>query len=84
MFLPLSLLLLPQVSVIKEQDWRALASNHAAEMVDMLYPKSIDHDASAKQRLHLVKNHPIYNFLHTYYRYPVSKVTAYSPGIGCA
>ena len=78
-----SLLLLLRVP-ISETEWRSKAAAHQALMIETLYPISTgDSTTNFKQRQHLVNSHPIYNFLHTYYRYPVSRVLAYSPGSNC-
>ena len=63
---------------ITASKWKADAANHINVMDDLLYPPG----DSLKARTHLVKQHPIYNFLHTYYRYSTSNVKKYSPGLG--
>lgn len=59
-------------------DWRTEAVNHVRIMDDLLYPPG----ENIKARTHLVKQHPIYNFLHTYYRYSTKSIKRYSPGLG--
>ena len=58
--------------------WKSDAANHIKIMDDLLYPPG----ESLKARTHLVNQHPIYNFLHTYYRYSTQNVKKYSPGLG--
>ena len=55
---------------------------HQKEMLALLYPQAASAKDSLKMRQHAVDSHPVYNFIHTYYRFPVSKLLAYSPGIG--
>lgn len=59
-------------------DWRSEAINHIDTMDILLYPPG----GTVKSRSHLVKQHPIYNFLHTYYRYSTKNIKKYSPGLG--
>ena len=59
-------------------DWSSDAIDHVRFMEDLLYPPG----DSMKVRLHQVKQHPIYNFLHTYYRYSTKNIKKYSPGLG--
>lgn len=48
----------------------------------LLYPpKDTTTVATIKERMHAVHSHPIYNFLHTYYRYSAMELKMYSPGI---
>jgi hypothetical protein len=49
-------------------------------MNSLLYPES-DSKTSLKDRMHAVSSHPIYNFLHSYYRYSSAELKLYSPGI---
>lgn len=56
------------------------ALRHREEMVNLLYPVGKSGN-SLKERQHLVHNHPIYNFLHTYYRYSTDSLLKYSPGL---
>lgn len=65
---------------ISEPIWRRQALSHQSAMLSLLYPQT-SNEESIKQRQHKVDSHPIYNFIHTYYRFPVSKVLAFSPGI---
>eukprot|EP01036_Dinobryon_divergens_P025364 gene25364-33904_t len=53
-------------------------------MNDLLYPK-LDKNkfGSLKERMHAVSDHPVYNFLHTYYRYSKIDLVLFSPGINC-
>lgn len=59
-------------------DWKSEATNHIDAMDSLLYPPG----GTVKSRSHLVKQHPIYNFLHTYYRYSTKNIKKYSPGLG--
>lgn len=59
-------------------DWSSDAIDHVQIMEGLLYPPG----ESMKVRLHQVRQHPIYNFLHTYYRYSTKSIKKYSPGIG--
>lgn len=59
-------------------DWKTEAINHINRMDNLLYPPG----GTVKSRSHLVKQHPIYNFLHTYYRYSTKNIKKYSPGLG--
>lgn len=47
-------------------------------MVDLLYPPG----NQLKERMHRVAKHPLYNFLHRYYRYTVDDLLRYSSGLG--
>lgn len=62
---------------------RTAAESHAIRLDNLLYPH-IKGDATAtlKARTHAVKDHPTYNFLHTYYRYSAEELKLYSPGFG--
>ena len=57
--------------------WEQEALIHVKALDGMLYPPG----ECLKTRQHLVKTHPIYNFLHTYYRYSAKNLRFYSPGI---
>ena len=59
-------------------DWKTEAIHHIDRMDNLLYPPG----GTVKSRSHLVKQHPIYNFLHTYYRYSTKNIKKYSPGLG--
>lgn len=59
-------------------DWSSDANDHVQIMEDLLYPPG----ESMKVRVHQVRQHPIYNFLHTYYRYSTKSIKKYSPGLG--
>ena len=59
-------------------DWRSNAIDHVRFMEDLLYPPG----DNMKVRVHQVRQHPIYNFLHTYYRYSTKSIKKYSPGLG--
>ena len=61
--------------------WLLNARNHSSIMNDLLYPAIIK--GSLKERMHAVADHPVYNFLHTYYRYSKIDLTMFSPGINC-
>lgn len=62
---------------LSSSSWKSEAINHIEEMDFLLYPPGV----SLKARTHLVKQHPIYNFIHTYYRYSTQNVKKYSPGL---
>lgn len=62
---------------IKLSDWMARAEMHASELNKLVYPSG----DSLKSRMHLVSQDPIYNFLHSYYRYSVKDLKKFSPGI---
>ena len=57
--------------------WEHEAMLHEKELDSMLYPPG----ECLKIRQHTVKTNPIYNFLHTYYRYSAKNLRYYSPGI---
>lgn len=59
-------------------DWTSNAVDHVRFMEDLLYPPG----DNMKVRVHQVRQHPIYNFLHTYYRYSTKSIKMYSPGLG--
>lgn len=59
-------------------DWSSNAIDHVRFMEDLLYPPG----DNMKVRVHQVRQHPIYNFLHTYYRYSTKSIKKYSPGLG--
>ena len=67
---------------IDSATWRAEASTHRDEMLNLLYPSSSHCREDLKSRQHAVACDPIYNFIHTYYRYSINKVLSYSPGLG--
>lgn len=60
-----------------QSDWREAALNHKEKFTSMLYPKGVN----LKERQHMVNDHPIYNFLHRYYRYNKEELLKYSPGM---
>ena len=68
----------PRRVVLHADQWRDDALHHSAELDRLLYPPG-DGDIKAKQ--HLVNAHPVYNFLHTYYRYTKAHLRFYSPGL---
>ena len=65
-------------------EWLSNARNHSSIINDLLYPK-LDKNklGSLKERMHAVSDHPVYNFLHTYYRYSKIDLILFSPGINC-
>ena len=81
---------------LRKEEWEADAQLHATEMENMMYPplesRALDGQDPSEQplmntntlreRRHAVNSHPIYNFLHTYYRYSSEELLLYSPGIG--
>lgn len=77
--------------VLSEEEWRKDAAAHSMALDSLLYPS-----LSAKSRFqpkrkqalnkpivrtHLVSDNPIYNFLHSYYKYSTSDLKKYSPGM---
>ena len=83
-----SLLSLPTQSVVKSprvlpaRQWLDDARLHSIHLDQLLYPPAGDGgDDDIKARQHLVNAHPIYNFLHTYYRYTKANLRYYSPGL---
>lgn len=82
------------IRTMSKDEWQLEAANHVKVMKDLLYPKVSSTDSHShyhynnhndkyimKKRLNAVKNNPIYNFLHTYYRYSASDLMLYSPGM---
>ena len=66
---------------LPERVWRTQAAEHLSSMLGLLYP-CLGPEASLKERVHAVARHPVYNFLHVYYRYAVSDLLCFSPGPG--
>ena len=66
-------------SIVDSIQWEKEAKFHANEMNDLLYPYK---GKNWKTRFHAVHVHPIYNFLHSYYRYSITELKLYSPGVG--
>ena len=84
---PLAMPLLTALTKVPERVWRAAAAEHLAAMLELLYPPPSSLPAksggsSLKDRIHAVSKHPVYNFLHVYYRYSVADILCYSPGVG--
>ena len=78
--------LLRRTTSLAESDWTQLAAEHKATLQQLLYPtSSVGGEEITKQslksRMHSVANHPVYNFLHTYYRYSTDELLLYSPGM---
>lgn len=76
---------------IPQNQWMVEAKNHGDKMDDLLYPKVLRNTSPKKNqhseikfkaRTHAVPSHPIYNFLHSYYRYSPQELRLYSPGLG--
>jgi hypothetical protein len=63
--------------ILSSTAWETAAAHHERAMDTLLYPAG----SNLKSRTHLVREHPIYNFLHTYYRYSAANLRKYSPGI---
>lgn len=57
--------------------WKERASLYRSSMQAILYPPG----NSIKNRQHASNTHPIYNFLHKYYRYNTEDMLKYSPGM---
>ena len=71
-----------QAAVVPRAVWLGEARRHSEEMNDLLYPLIPGHDqATLKERMHAVRLHPVYNFLHSYYRYSAEELKLFSPGI---
>jgi hypothetical protein len=78
--------------IMPQSQWVEEATYHATAMDDLLYPKALRTTTSKngnsngeikfKARTHAVPTHPIYNFLHSYYRYSPQELRLYSPGLG--
>lgn len=62
---------------IPRKQWQNDASNHISKLYSLLYPPG----ETDKSRMHSVYKHPVYNFLHTYYRYSIEELKNYSPGM---
>ena len=67
---------------LERHEWTDLAVQHRKRMESLLYPEHAEHGSTLKERRHAVDQHPIYNFLHTYYRYSAESLMRYSPGPG--
>ena len=59
--------------------WVSEAEQHVEAMNALLYPMT-DSSATLKARMHAVRTHPIYNFMHTYYRYSAEELKLFTPG----
>jgi hypothetical protein len=70
----------PSSAHLPRDHWSQMISEHRAVMEGLLYPSSPGM-VSLKERRHMVHAHPIYNFLHTYYRYAADSLMVCSPGI---
>ena len=66
--------------VLSKSEWISKAVLHKQTLDSLLYPGT-DKRTSIKHRAHQISKHPIYNFLHTYYRYSVGDLRKYSPGV---
>ena len=66
---------------LRSESWRTLSVNHHFDVLNSIYPDYGDVNLNFKKRQHLTDSDPIYNFLHTYYNFPVSKLATYSPGL---
>ena len=71
-------------STLSRGEWTDLAHKHRRSMERLLYPSEGGEGSgfTLKERRHAVDKHPIYNFLHTYYRYSAESLMRYSPGPG--
>jgi hypothetical protein len=69
---------------LSRHEWTELAQQHRSSMERLLYPDEgvCRSMLTLKERRHAVDKHPIYNFLHTYYRYSAESLMKYSPGTG--
>eukprot|EP01039_Chlorochromonas_danica_P002700 gene2699-2950_t len=66
------------VQVIPEETWREASRQHAAALNSLLYPPG----GSKNQRQHSIRDNPLYNFLHRYYKFSREEILRYSPGLG--
>lgn len=66
------------VQVIPEETWREASRQHAATLNSLLYPPG----GSRSQRQHSIRDNPLYNFLHRYYKFSREEILRYSPGVG--
>ena len=76
---------------LSREVWTEAARKHYAYMESILYPNldsshafvtNNNHKESLKTRQHSVHLNPIYNFLHTYYKYSAKELMRWSPGLG--
>jgi len=82
--------------VLTEDEWKHEAQVHASALDNLLYPSLTAKSrfqpknsgsirkVETKIRTHLVSDNPIYNFLHSYYKYSTADLKKYSPGISVA
>lgn len=63
---------------LTRESWHEQSINHRVSMENLLYPPA--NGKSLKERRYEVKFNPIFNFLHTYYRYSSEELMTYSPG----
>lgn len=82
-------------TVLTESEWTEEARAHVLTLEEILYPSLTTRSASnpnrrkrftSEQKLlnirtHLVYDNPVYNFLHSYYRYSTQDLKKYSPGL---
>ena len=70
-------------TVMSSPSWLPAAEEHAKTLTDLLYPlvEGEPDGGTLKSRMHAVKRHPIFNFLHYYYRYSAADLSRYSPGV---
>lgn len=79
--------------IMTEEEWKREAQAHSSALDNLLYPSlsaksrfqpknsgSI-RKVETKIRTHLVSDNPIYNFLHSYYKYSTVDLKKYSPGM---
>ena len=77
-----------QKQCISLEDWMTCARQHTKSLDAVLYPPldaadlALPRTVQLKKRTHMISQHPIYNFLHSYYRYSASSLYKYSPGLG--
>lgn len=64
-----------------EPRWEADAREHSFTMNELLYPHEDVSKSALRERQHQVSSHPIYNFVHTYYRFSAAELKRYSPGV---
>lgn len=68
------------VTEMSISEWKSEALLHSSAMNELLYPPG----KTESERKHAVWEHPLYNFLHRYYKYSNDEICRYSPGVGVA
>ncbi len=63
---------------LSRQEWLSRTHQYQHDLHNLIYPKNLK---TGKITQHDTHQHPIYNFLHRYYRYSVEYISKYSAGI---